>query len=686
MTMTRAESEAFEEVDRGGGDVRLFSYDVFDTVLARGHATPEGVFACSAERLRAEGLWRGRVEEWVALRRASEEAARRTARGEVTIGEIFEYVGRYAGADVARRALEIELEVEARGVVGVHANIAEIRARQAAGQRTCYVSDMYLDSDFVRALLTKAGAPIAPLFVSSALRKTKASGELFRAVAEHYGIPLSAIEHVGDNPRSDVEVPRKLGVAARRATAADPTPLENRLLRGSSGSDPKVASALVGAMRAARVTCAPAPDAAGTALRAFGAQMGALVHVSFALWVVARMRASAADRVFFLARDGYLPFELYKIARTHDPTLPEARYLYVSRQSLHRAALELPVDQHDMRWILEATDGLTFGEWLFRLGVDYEESFSAQQRARLGFPDCHTPIVPSRYARCATLLESREFLDIVLEHAEPARSLARAYLQQEGFDDSKRPLVVDIGWNGRMQRSLARISGNSRRITGLYLGIARVPPEQTGTLEGWLVDVRERRGMEITRHGAVLETLFSAPHGTVYAYYRAQDGSVTPHLATADPIKDCWPNLVLMHRVIAQVMSIAVRQLDPDHALPNRVERYVHREVARWLRAPSREEAAAFRQFGFGSDQINRSKERLVYDVADTQLVSLCLRGRPLSSNHWMEGQIALARRERATPALRAVFGVQRRVRRALGRVYRRAISAANPGISGEGS
>ena len=82
-----------------------------------------------------------------------------------------------------------------------------------SGKEVILISDMYLDEDTIKAILNKSGYEgYKKLYISSALRKTKANGDIFKAVLKDLGVKASDMLHIGDTWINDIERPKSLGI------------------------------------------------------------------------------------------------------------------------------------------------------------------------------------------------------------------------------------------------------------------------------------------------------------------------------------------------------------------------------------------------------------------------------------------------------------------------------------------
>jgi predicted HAD superfamily hydrolase len=641
----------------------LYSFDVFDTVLTRRVFRPHDIHLLVARDLAADGVWPHGLSAWRDLRiRAERQARMAGAADEITLGEIEAQLRSHCGAACAASAMHLELRHELHEAVAIPAALKAIQELRADGQQIVYISDMYLPQAHVLAMLNRVGAPDAPLFLSSQIGQTKRSGRLFEHVARHHGVPLRTLVHLGDHELSDYRIPRKLGVRATLFKGSLPTPLEASLYQRLSAESPLLAATLAGGMRAARLR-QESSSSANPHLSLLATQEAALVHIGYVLWLLAQFGELAPKKTCFLARDGYLPWKAFAVlAPGNAPELAEPAYAFVSRQSLNLAGLTDSIADEDLSWIMLATEALTFADWLFRLGLQHAELVHLPELAR-ALPAADAAFAACRQD-CLTLLRTPKFVELILAKAAEARRLASQYLRPLVFPTDGTTAIVDIGWNGRMQRSIVKVlsltAAEATKIHGHYVGVLRTPQGEFGTYRAWLFDLRSEVRPYGASHFQLFETLFSAPHETTYGYARDAAGEAMPVLAQRDAARSIALDLGEFHQVILGIAA-SVRSGEHELARAQPAIRALSRTaIARMFRAPEPRHALAFSKMTFSSDQTNLGKERLIHELSWGQQYR-CLLDRKfqISSNHWREGQLALA----DAPLLRTAYALHAALR-----------------------
>jgi hypothetical protein len=292
-------------------------------------------------------------------------------------------------------------------------------------------------------------------------------------------------------------------------------------------------SPVAGASRLARLAC-PYGDDHRRTIWATGASVAGPILTGYVAWLLHDARSRGLNRVYFVSRDGQI---LLRIARRICQKLAvplDCRYLYGSRQAWHLPAIEsLGAFEYD--WILAPTDFLSAAAVLGRVSLSPLEAEAELEEIGLGPEAWQRNLDATERHRLGACLRSGQLKGKILSKAGEKRQDAIRYLHQEGLFDAVPYAVVDIGWNGRLQRSLGTIialGGHDRRLVGYYFGLrARVDPRPHDELNAYLWD-----GAESLPYGTVgfqtrtlMEIFAAADHGGVVGYQ--DSGEPRPVLA-----------------------------------------------------------------------------------------------------------------------------------------------------------
>lgn len=518
----------------------VLSLDVFDTALTRSLEAPVDVFALVERNI--EGICGRSARGFALSRELAEQQARTVAleagREEVSLGEIYIALGK-ARPDLRSYAAEIqEAELAAeRSVIQPVPWIQEL-ARQAVarGTRVIFVSDMYLSGEEIGKFLVACGYDISGgVLVSSDTGCTKASGSQW-AILLHMAGEGQRILHVGDNPQSDVESPRHHGIAARLFTGAQSA-------RRPGGP---LSPAILPFSRLSRahwqgIFCPPPPrhsfaESAAETMRHLGASWGVTVVGAFVRWLENRVRNQGIDHLFFCARDGWLPYQVWKVAGCSERTGIPASYLYLSRRAVNLA--EAGLDAAGGRLSPCSLERLAGGEMPAKVLLERSGLLTCDNLVSAVckmFGDLDSPVrwpEGTQKLRRLLAIHQKEVL-AALHHFTQA---AAGYLHQE-ICATGRVGMVDIGWHGTLQRSVAsllRLRSRAPLLNGYYYGLwpqAQANRPFTGWMEGCFTNdfypAADRPGLR--NAVAIIENLHSACHGTTIGY-KQTDGGWAPIL------------------------------------------------------------------------------------------------------------------------------------------------------------
>lgn len=202
----------------------VYSFDVFDTLITRKTAQPDGIFALMSktmcENILYHSIPKSIRENFFSIRQKAEHTARQTLISvqtqDITLDQIYDIIADEEKLSENQIELikSLEIKTEEDSVLPINVNIKKLHKRFNEGKKIILISDMYLPKTVVRSLLRKADATLAdlPLYISSEYQKTKHSGDLFKLIQEKENINPSQWVHTGDNSNSDIYNPKKIGI------------------------------------------------------------------------------------------------------------------------------------------------------------------------------------------------------------------------------------------------------------------------------------------------------------------------------------------------------------------------------------------------------------------------------------------------------------------------------------------
>ena len=209
-------------------DVTVYSFDVFDTTLARIVADPKDIFLLMQAQLpRSDiGLSNKLIKNFYAARLGAEFEARVLKKGgEIKLEEIYVRIKKRHALDEKRiaRLMRLEEQIEQRSVYPLRRTTLKIDGLRRQGARIIFTTDMYLPEETIRKMLMDADVCKEGdgLYVSNTVGLTKGSGDLFKYILEEERCKPRQMSHCGDDLHSDIYIPAKLGIRIYQMTDRD---------------------------------------------------------------------------------------------------------------------------------------------------------------------------------------------------------------------------------------------------------------------------------------------------------------------------------------------------------------------------------------------------------------------------------------------------------------------------------
>lgn len=462
-------------------ETEYVSFDIFDTLVVRPLYRPSQLF----ELMDADFKEYAHTGVSFAKIRTSGEAAAREYFGaeypeyqDVTLDEIYETIGRNycleAPVVEALKSREIELELR---LCRCRETVRELfELAKALNKKVILVSDMYLKRETIEQLLEKNGYEgYVRLYLSSDIRLTKHTGDLFKYVLNDLGIPGKKILHFGDTWLNDFEMPGRLGIQ----TFFIPKTMEvfENIIQGQATN-----------------RCATLADwAAGGVFRqesyksslGYGAMMALAANkyfdnpyrtfhehsdlnadpyfigyytvgmhlYGFAKWLLDMGRAMGYKKLYFLARDGYLPMLVYQKLAAKEKEAPQAEYLYSSRKALMPFMIQSPMDLYDFPTVITNQSPETMKKKLDFCCRPVDEGEYEQILKSAGIPSKE---------RFSGRREYEKFIQVFLKefYSEAAHKEAQAVCSRYYACIEKDCAAVDMGYSGRIQGAVSEAAGH----------------------------------------------------------------------------------------------------------------------------------------------------------------------------------------------------------------------------------
>ena len=475
------------------------SFDIYDTMITRCIGNSYNVFYYLEDVLIEK--YGNQYNNFALKRIESEVRARRySLQEEVTIMEIYQYLNiedRYSILDIEKK---IELDFSEPNL-----DIKEIYDLCISlNKKIIFCSDMYLDAKTMQKILKKCGyGQYNELLLSSDLRHTKKTGNIFADLILKSGCSPKNIIHIGDNIRSDYYNAKKYGIKAYLYK-------RNQLyLKGSTKYN------------AAHVLYGNMPNSFSN--KYYWEQIGKYslgnFLFGFSKWLISELEDNNYDHIFFLSRDGWIMLEAIKELGS-DSLISKCKYLYASRRSLIVPTLFM----YDG---FEARIKAMFWKKHFTI-KDFVENFGLEYEKCKSIISCITTDYNYMYERAEML--NNEVLkkvyklleDSITDNSIKEHKLIIKYLKQEKFEGNVA--IVDTGWFGNLQNAIIhniRKSDIDAKVTGYYIGIRdKCKYFNSQKMKAFLycgMEQHDNQRLE-SKATAIIEAFFSHNEGSTKCY------------------------------------------------------------------------------------------------------------------------------------------------------------------------
>ena len=459
------------------------SFDVFDTLIQRPIWEPSDIFLLMENECLEIPAWFSEV------RKLSEHNCRKLKHiadrkvEDITLSDIYAYMVKEfnISEQTAEMLMAKELDFELNLCYSRNAGQELYQLAIAAGKKIILISDMYLGSDVIAAILSRCGyLKYEKLFVSSDYKKLKATKSLYNAVTDALNTSSSHILHIGDSLQNDVEMARAAGFDTAYLPKATDV-FCNRIssiYTGDAFKDIYCGNNFLFDSREfikqLPLRCAAAVVATkmfDNPFRSFNHKsmynadpyyvgyMALGMHVwGVAKWIYDSAVQNGYSTIIFLARDGYIIKHAFDtISATAAATGGQfiaSEYFCATRRALFPFAINKPedllnlVEMTDYRnqtpaeildWFADCCDDITpeIAEEYLNSGIELEQKFSS-------------------LADFVRFLEKMAHLSLNLKKNEAHRAEVAAAFAKKF---SGRCATFDIGYSGRLQAIISNLAG-----------------------------------------------------------------------------------------------------------------------------------------------------------------------------------------------------------------------------------
>lgn len=517
-------------------NIKVVSFDIFNTVLLRYVSKPEDVFEEAGKRLdfplgiTAEDYKYIRVQTQKNIQ-TKKQLAEGTA--EVDLEEIANGLPAWING---KEAINAEVQAEKELDFGNPEIVDLIIWLQEKGYHIIYVSDMYLSASQIEAVLSIAKVPEHKVFVSNAFGVDKRSGKLFQVVLNSEKLNSSQLIHIGDNFEADVLGAEKCGIKAFHygAPYSDATSgLEmEKFVLGTGWTNKNILRHVAGAL-------GKSDSEEMSRWYTLGSQMLGPLLVYFMKWLSEQITWQKDEMILFLMREGSFLQKAWQIYSRYYSINIDNKLVFVSRRALLLPAMD-QFGEKELKEVMESPR-ISLEEIFQILGItERKDRFIPYLDVQRKDFDRIKVDEVSLYQAVREYILSERWKPVIEDNIKREREKVQKYLQSLHL--RKSVATVDIGYQGTIQKRLEKIMQDDKICWDHYLllcnGQMRLQELERSNIRGALGtycgDGSELMSV-VNRNNRSLELLFLEGCGSTIGYAQ-EKGGIVPILGKLN-----WP-------------------------------------------------------------------------------------------------------------------------------------------------
>lgn len=635
----------------------VYSLDIFDTVLRRRVHPPDLIKQLVSEYISAvladhriivspQEVQNRRIE---AERSLELEAVKQGKDSGCHLDNVIDRVIKSLGAETMldpATIVDYELQLEMKATEPMPGVVSLIHGIRSSGKRVVGTSETYLSTDQLAAILEHNGLLqyFDKLYASSDLGISKITGRLFQHILRSEG---NAIVHIGDNYIYDYYTPANMGMKALWFHSRKELKRKKNLIQLHHSGN---VMSYVGA-----VVHTTSPDKEEPLYRLGYEVIGPMITV-FIHNVIGLAIRDDIQRIFFVARDGYIMKKIYDTLRSdlyYDHSLPESRYLCLSRFPVRAASLvrfdaNLASETYQFGKLFRDR-AMTLGDLLLSHGLQPDD-FSAVTN-KYGVDICGPINDPAQDSNLIQLFESVEFQEEVKRQCDEAKELLRDYLKSTGFIGGGTVAMVDGNSEGITKALLERTykqDGDYPRTQGYYFTMLAVHEGSAGldlsAVEGvvgdWRRDYPEELGILVLL-GMFIEVFGHPNHGITVGYKRI-DSKVIPEFRRTLQ-EDQYVQTSQCLRGALSYAKDYCRYYSLHNTPYKELLEDMKKTISNWVKSPPKRDADAMKGLFVLYDWPQESQRFLVNEISILDMITVKSMIKKQRSALWTQGTLALA-------------------------------------------
>lgn len=512
--------------------IELYSFDVFDTLITRKTALPNGIFLLVQEKIKDSLNFPYQIKEkFASIRMQAENAAREYSKQnyntrEINLDDIYSKIQKtYKLSDEIIKALkEIEIKTEIENSIPIEENISKLKELISKNKKVILISDMYLPSYLIRKLLVSTDNVFKNLkiYVSNEYKASKSTGELYKIISKEEEVKYKNWCHTGDNINSDYKSAKKLGIKAVVYNGCSLKEHEKDLLK-TNFNEIEIQKQ-IGTARYTRLYSNK--NMKNYDKYELGVSYAAPLLYNYVCWVLETALNSNFKTLYFVARDGYILKIIADIIIKKQNLPIKTKYIYGSR-----LAWRIPSRENYEKIIknifIEGPHEKTLELLSYRLGVSCKTLIKY-----LPVKSINETFKQNKKEKIKNIFLYNDLLkNEIFEESKPREEMLKKYIKQEIDLDEKDIVFVDVNGSGLTTDFLSEYI-NKIIPSQIHIFFAKTINENSPE------NIAKRHSYYTRSMGnnVVSEMLCRTTHGQTMGYYE-ENGKILPKLEKIDSSK-----------------------------------------------------------------------------------------------------------------------------------------------------
>ena len=347
-----------------------------------------------------------------------------------------------------------------------------------------------------------------------------------------------------------------------------------------------------------------------------------------------------------MSRDGQIMLKLAKKLNEKFKLDLDLRYLYVSRQALLLPAID-DIGQEELEWILAPTTILTTRIILRRLNIDVDDVAVLLNEFGISETNYDRKLSKREVLNIGKLITDGRFKKKIFSNVEFCKPRTIGYLKQEGLTEDENFAVIDIGWQGTLQKSISRIlhdNGHNFPVKGLYFWLKRrLKYKESDDLQSYFPDRWHNSKFKSRAYIIpMMEAFVAADHGGVVSY--DLDGeSYRPVLKShLNAMGIDWGISVQQEAMqkFAELITSAKYNMADNFF---ECQEVIADNFAAFMLSPTLTEASVYGQYPDSEDQYESYHLPLAEKYSFTECIKHRLFGYKHHHNEWSQASVAMS-------------------------------------------